>query len=187
MKKTIAILLVLAIVLTGAFAALVTPTASNATVTLNGSVGPVLIHGLSDTTMNVSAIKSPAAYNPSASSTKDLFDADGVKANVTVFYSYMTNWKGTVTATATFDPLASASATVTTKVGYTVKIGNDTTNVASTGSKIEVKLFDAVTTGTTGFAGDEKQLVFNAVEADYLAAAAADDYTATVTFTIAAN
>ena len=183
MKKTIAILLVLAVVMTGLFAA--PPTAGDATLTLNGKVGAVLKHGLSDSTMGVESIKDAALYTPGATSEKVLFDAESVKENVKVFYSYMTNWKGTVTATAKFNPLASAD--VDTKVGYTVKIGADTpTAVASSDANKAIVLFNGVSTGTAGFAGAEKELVFNADAADYKAAAA-DNYTATVTFEIAAN
>lgn len=191
MKKTIAILLVLAVVLTGAFAA-------DAKVTLKSTIEAGQFFGVSQTA------KGTAVTNPSAMPEVSPWVADTDTVNVingafdaakTVYFGYITNkdYAAAPTVTVTAKPFVLqdaagdlASATVDQKVGYAIsgtaeKVTATTVTTADSSKDVTVA-FGSFT--NHGVRGEEVSLTFTATEVD-VKKAASGDYVATVTFAIA--
>ena len=173
MKKTIAILLVLAVVLTGAFAALNTPS----TVTLKSTVDGGFLFGVSKTTVATQTVMPTATPYQSAVEFDSAFTTPA-KA----YFGYVTNnTYAALTVTVTAAPFVNDSVS-TEKVGYTVSGGASAVTVAKDGESQSVDLgFSKLT--DKGLRQEETVLTFTATAAD-VNAAAAGDYTATITFNI---
>ena len=190
MKKTIAILLVLAVVMTGAFAAA-------STVTLKSTVAEGSFFGVSKTA------KGATVTAPTALPAQSPWEADTGAANTiegafddakTVYFGYITNksYAGAVTASVVAKPFVLqkdgadlAGATENQKVGYAItgtaaKV-TAATVATSDASKDVTVAFDFAGAGVRG---EEVSLTFAATQAD-VAKAASGDYVATVTFNIA--
>ncbi len=172
MKKTIAILLVLAVVMTGAFAAA-------STVTLKSTVAGGFLFGVSKSA--VATQNTMPTVNPYADAIEI---GDAFNTSAKAYFGYVTNDHYAVAPTVTVTATPFVNETVASeKVGYTVTGGVEDVTVVKTDTSKPVNLGFAKLTAE-GLRQEEKALTFTAT-VDDVNAAAAGAYTATITFNIA--
>ncbi len=178
MKKMIGVLLVLAIVMTGVFAAV--PTASDVNVTLNGTVGAYLQHRYSATAMAFDALTPEVVANQAVA-----LEVGKGSQNLG-FYSMYTNVPTAVTIKLTAGLFSSNDSGVDTTIGYTLA----GVTVSANNTEIIGFLTDDTAAVTAGAATKRrivsKQLVV-ALTDDDVTNAIAGAYTAPLVFNVTAN
>ncbi|WP_320121718.1 hypothetical protein [uncultured Sphaerochaeta sp.] len=184
MKKTIAILLVLVIGMAGVFAA------NNSTADLELKTTVAGKYGLKIATRAVTGANLGAKvtdFNDNLTGALLVGEVPFTNEDLTetLYMNYLSNQKIQATVTTAMDPMASESGAVTTKIGYSVAInGGDTVEVGSDDSAVSITFIDEGSI-VNGMRVESKEFTITMDEDEWLAAAAATDYTTTWTVTLA--
>lgn len=104
----------------------------------------------------------------------------------TLYVHYMTNQKIQAVVDVDADPLASGTAGIDTKIGYTVTVDGTPTEVASTASAVNIKFIEEAGV-TNGMRVASKAFTIAMDTDDFLAATAASDYETTWTINLTTN
>ncbi|MDN5334425.1 MAG: hypothetical protein PWP59_1687 [Sphaerochaeta sp.] len=180
MKKTIAILLVLVIGMAGVFAA----TADlELTTTVDGKYG-LKIASRAVTGANLGALVTDFNDNLTGTSLVSQVPFTDEDLTETLYMNYLSNQKIQATVTTTMAPMASES--VSTKIGYSVAVNGVATpvEVDSEDTAVPITFIDEGSV-VNGMRVESKEFTITMDKDEWLAAAAATDYTTTWTVTLA--
>lgn len=179
MRKTIAILMILAVILPGVFAA------DTATVKLNSTVDGDFLFGVSKTKVpDYASLEAAQADNPYSNSAT--FE-NAFERPATVYVGYVTNNLYTIPPSISFEaePFFHTENS-NLSVGYSISI-NDAEGIPLYKDLVSIgSALGFYKLGNAGLRQEDVKLTFTA-NADDVGKAAAGDYTATITFRVTSN